>query len=933
MDLNAAQQSLWHLPEAARAFWAKTGDDDAWLSLAQHMLDSASVADALWDDWVPDSIKRSLSAECKLSEAQVRRVVTWMACTHDIGKASASFQLQLDDFPDRYLYAQRLRDAGLSTRLNHIEKMMGRFPHSMASGVLIARWLMECGVKPTVAVSFAAVSDAHHGIPSEPVARNDAAPAALEAYPTEWKSAQKALLDWASSSTGFEDVLPQLTTKLKGPALNLLTGIVIMSDWIASNSDGFPLHVEGNQSDRTARGLDIELTPPWRARPAEAGRLAEHMRTRFGWPEAYAPRPVQLAVDRIARSSPGATLMVIEAPTGEGKTEAALLAAEHLAASSGAGGVIFAAPTMSTADGLLERTIEWAERASAPGEVVSMYLGHSKAQLNRRYDELRFRDIARDDPTRATAIASSWMSGRKKGILSSFCVATVDQVLFMALQARHSMLRHLGLAGKVVIIDEVHAYSAYMSEYLATALQWLGRYGVPVVLLSATLPTAQRAKLIEAYGSNFEHPSESELSTSYPLVTAVSPQGVTEVAVPARESDLHAEVTLIDDSIDVLAGMMTSLLAEGGCALVICNTISRAQAVFIEMASRFSGDAELHHAGFIAADRIRKEEHLRAELGPHASRGAGRPVRRIVVATQVAEQSLDIDVDLLVTDIAPVDLLIQRIGRLHRHARADSDRPAQLRDPKVFVRGVIASRPIPEFDSGTAAVYDPALLMATLAVLERQTFESGFTRPDDIAPLVHAVYDGPSAVPDEWAESFACAEAESRRRRQEARQRSQTWRFPSPVKAADLDCQFRVRGPDLGEQTGLAQVRDSDPSIEVIPVAVTGTGYSSLPWATSSTAQMDPGSEPPAAWARELAGCTVRLPLSFSRFASRFQEVIDQLEPATPVGWSQSRWLRGELALPLDADFGIDVAGRRMVYDRELGLMDVTDTSNVGPCS
>lgn len=918
------------LSTAARAFWAKSGDGEEWLPLAQHMLDSACVAERLWDHWVSDSVTASLSAETGLDAHDLRSLVTWLACTHDIGKATITFQLQLDHLPERGHFAQRLIDAGLPTSMSAVERHMARFPHGMASGVLVERWLIGAGTPPRHATRLASVADAHHGITSDPQLRVHHAPVALDTYAPEWTRAQAELLDWAAEITCVRPVLQRMTSKLTGPPLNLLTGVVIMADWIASNADTFPLAEVHDQRARAERVLDIDLTAPWRAVPPSEGNLAAHMRSRFNWPEGHAPRPVQEVVDAVARTRSGATLMIIEAPTGEGKTEAAMLAAEHLAAASGAGGVMLATPTMSTADGLLERTITWAERASAPGETVSMFLGHSKNGLNSTFRTLRHRDIGRDTggASRGVATASQWMSGRKKGILSSFCVATVDQVLFMALQARHSMLRHLGLAGKVVIIDEAHAYDAYMTEYLGTALRWLARYRVPVVLLSATLPIAQRRQLIDAYESQFAEPSDRALSAAYPLVTVVGADGFEEIAVPARDPDIHAEVHLIGDGDGPLAHELSTRLGEGGCALVICNTIARAQRAFGVLDTLFPGEVELHHAGFIASDRIRREERLREELGPQARPGQGRPARRVVVATQVAEQSLDIDVDLLVTDIAPVDLVIQRIGRLHRHDRPPTDRPEAVRQPHVLIRGIESMEPVPEFDSGVAAVYDRMLLLSSLAALLCDTIGHGFTRPDDIAPLVQAAYSPDPAIPDAWAEEWAQAVGESEQRRASARSRSSTWRFPDPESAADLDAQFQVHGRELGEQAGLAQVRDSDPSIEVIPIIGQESAYRLLPWTTDSDIILDPSITPPDSTAYALATSTVRLPSRFGRYPQLFETVISALESSTPVSWRQHHLLQGQLALRLDEGLTAEIGGRRLRYDQRLGLADITDRGN-----
>ena len=778
--------------------------------------------------------------------------------------------------------------------------------------------------------------DAHHGVPSENALRPPAE-TILSEYDPAWRDAHEELLVFAADLTGIPRVLPRLKRRIDASGQTLLTGLVIMADWISSNADSFPLTESGIAGERAESGYDsVDLTAPWHpAPPASVGKqLDEHLRSRFDWPDHFLARPVQREVAEACAGLRGGGLVIIEAPTGEGKTEAALTAAEILAARSGVGGVMVAAPTMATADGLFRRVLDWSRRAGNGG-VTSMFLGHSKSMLNTDYRHLKYHEVNVDDPASAddgVVVASQWMSGRKRGILSNFTVATVDQVLFMALQAKHSMLRHLGLAGKAVIIDEAHAYDTYMSEYMATALEWLARYRVPVIVLSATLPTAHKRGLIEAYRSQLFAGEVPALSTDYPLVTTVSAEGVTESAVTQREADLRARLEIVEDSLDALVATLSAQTPDGGCVLVICNTVQRAQAAYMELCRVFGGEVELHHAAFLASWRAQKEELLRSRLGPEAHREGERPYRRVVVATQVAEQSLDIDVDLLVTDIAPMDLLIQRIGRLHRHARPQEDRPKNLRDPKVLIRGVLAADP-PEFESGTAAVYDPKLLLATLAVLNEGPLQGGFTRPDDIAPLVHRTYGQNPPIPEAWQSLWESAAALSEATRESARLRARTYRFPSPQQAASLDDLFRIQDSEIdslkGEVKGLAQVRDSDPTIEVIPIIHTGDGYRLITGRSSDELYME--TVPTSSTAFDLASSTVRLPARFSRYEQVFEEVLDQLEPATPPGWLQSPFLKGQVALPLNEERSIELAGRTLVYDDELGLYDDTAGSQGRP--
>lgn len=925
------------LSPQARSLWAKTGDETGWLDLPQHLVDSAGVAAQLWDAWLAPSVKATIVRATGLAEEDARTLCLWLVATHDLGKSTLTFQRQIENSADGESFVNRVADAGLPLDMHPFEEGMTKFPHALGTRVILRGWLLDQGLKGSVANSLVAVGDAHHGIPSDPVLRRVAAEVIAE-YPEAWSSVHAELLEGIADLTGIRGVLPSIRRALRAPVLQLITGLVIMADWIASNSEAFPMVVQASQVERVARGMDfVELTGPWTAEDLDPGDIDSYLRRSFHWPEDYSARPVQRAVAQAVDEAAAPAMVIIEAPTGEGKTEAALAAVQMIAARTGAHGVIFAAPTMSTANGLFNRVVEWGRSNTPEHGISSMFLAHSKSALSESFRDLKFSRIGDEGSARAgsgpagqrpgAVVANQWLSGRKRGILANFVVATVDQILLLALQSRHSMLRHLGLAGKVVVVDEVHAYDAYMSAYLERALEWLARYGVSVVLMSATLPVEQKQNLARAYSQELLADPAVPDSTAYPLITVVGADGVQQREVASRPSDLDATVALIEDDPEQLQRELAAVTPDGGCVLVVCNTIRRAQEVYLRLAEQFPDQVELHHAAFMAGDRARKEDELREQLGPDAHRSSGRPWRRFIVATQVAEQSLDIDADLLVTDIAPMDLVVQRIGRLHRHPRPASDRPGNLRRPQVWIRGVLQSSPVPEFESGTAHVYDPKILMATLAVLQDRVFDSGFRRPDDIAELVHATYAEDVDVPEEWEEAWHAARRESEEHQAIVRQRATSFRFPAPKDADKLDRLFERYFGDVdvakGDEAGAAQVRDADPTIEVIPIVSTGYGY--LPLGEKDPVELVDDAAPDSSQAFRMANSTVRLPARFSRYDSVFERTITQLELDTPAGWSQHHLLRGQVALRLDENREIELAGRILRYSDEMGLEEVAE--------
>lgn len=920
---------LLSLPEQTRTLWAKSGDDSGWANLPQHLADTAGVIAELWDNWLAESVKERLTDLTGLNRQALRTLTIWLAGVHDIGKATVSFQRLIENTANGRIILNALQDTGLSLNKSMAEKRLDRLPHGLAGEVIVSKWLQSRSVPPATAWSISAVVGAHHGIATSAEERRKVR-RAINSYTGDWSTMQQQLLDKMATATGVEEALLKIPAPLPVPATQPLTGLLIMADWIASNQAAFPLlPTSNNQGDRIRAGLEhLELTGPWSTSLPDGQEIDARFQEAFGWPEGYTARPIQRAAVDAAMELDGPGLIIVEAPTGEGKTEAALAAGHIIVARTRAQGLLLAAPTMGTANGLFNRVLDWSQRNTREQEVTSMNLVHSKKDLSEPFEKLHFTGIGEDNrQAQGTVIASQWFQGTKKGMLSNFVVATVDQVLMMALQMRHSMLRHLGLAGKVIIIDEVHSYDLYMSSYLTTALKWLARYHVSVILLSATLPVDKKHELVEAYAAEFVEDIPAELSTGYPLITTVGSHGVREITTEARPTDMTAHLKVIPDSHEVLAELVEELVHEGGCLLIICNTIRRAQEAYRLLEPRYPGDVDLHHSAFIAAERADKEDRLITALGPGSHRGQGRPDRAIIIATQVAEQSLDIDADALITDIAPMDLLIQRIGRIHRHARPVSDRPARLRQAQVYIRGIEQQSPVPVFEGGSAAVYEPALLLATMANLPTE-----FRRPDDVSTLVQNTYDPGLAAPAGWQRSWDDARSVMRANCDRSDHRAKTYQIPAPEHAENLHRLFEryhraMESVPTGEEAGTAQVRDADPVIEAIPIVSTDYGYRLLPLATRHATDIDfvESEEPSKEIARHLASSTVRLPARFSRYEKDFERTVTQLERGTPVGWSRNFLLRGKVALCLNENHETVLNGRRLRYSSTFGLEEIRE--------
>lgn len=907
-----------------RVLWAKPGDEFGYLPLVQHLGDVACVGAVLWDEWLAESVKTSLEKKSGIAESDLRTLFLFLAGTHDVAKATLKFARQIEHDELGRLIVDDIAATGLPMKMSKVEEGSRHFQHGLVGELLVSDWLQKRGCPKRVANALGAVVGAHHGIATTGEARNQAA-RILRRYPKEWSALQQEILTGMAQVAGVEEVLPRLPEQIHADVTMRLTGLLVMADWIASNEKAFPMVASGSQAERVRSGFAaVDLTRPWAVEYQPDEGTDEFYRRAFGWPEHFGARPMQKAAFEAVSDVDGACLLIVEAPTGEGKTEAALAAGQRIAADTRAQGLLLAAPTMGTANGLFHRVAEWATRNTPEHTVTSMNLVHSRKMLSADFEKLRMGGIGTDtDDGHGAVVASQWMQGTKKAMLSDFVVATVDQVLMMALQMKHSMLRHIGLAGKVIIVDEVHAYDLYMQSYLQLALRWLARYGVSVILLSATLPKETKLALVEAYGSETQDTFPEDLSEAYPLITVVDGQGVREIEVESRPTDIEASIEIVPDGLDELRGLVEKLTEDGGCLLIISNTVRRAQDAYAEISQAFPEEVELHHSAFLASDRAFKEDRLREALGPDSRRGEGRPYRRIICATQVAEQSLDIDADALITDIAPMDLLIQRIGRMHRHERPVEDRPAALREPQVYVRGLLATDPVPVFDRGCAAVYEPAILMSTLANLP-----TAFRRPDDVSALVQRTYS-PDFVPlAAWAETYTEVKSQLKMNQGTAELRARAFQIPEPDQADKLEGLFGRyhRGMDektpTGEEAGVAQVRDTDPTIEVIPVIDTEYGYRPMPTpdADCNDIELVDDDVPDRDTAFQLASSVIRLPARLTRFASDFDAVIDQLEKQTPIGWTGHFLLKGQVALRFNEDGEAELNGGRLRYTSELGL-------------
>jgi len=791
-----------------------------------HMMDVGYVAEE-WLRLSPWIMNRFLQLAPGIDGEMLRRIIVTIVALHDLGKVHRSFQSKSEEgWKTGYGRAgyERKGDGGQG------------FDHGLSTARIIAQLAMNKSPEWMPYIAAINAVAAHHG--TLYLVSQVCGGAELTGYDERMARAMieaiTMLFDMPKQAPDAVDVLQHV------PFLMLLAGFASVADWFGSQSEVYSFHPVSNFSD--AQNYLAMLRGSGRAERqlCEAGLLSQFDHQQHDFASLFSfehPHPLQRRAEQVPfGDAPGSEMVVVEAPMGMGKTEIALYLAARAIGSGHAGGIYFALPTQASSNALFERVEKFAGKIVMEGGEISLALAHGGRrfyepyrQLLEQFERSRERIGAYRDVLAAPSevIAPAWMQSSKRTLLAAVGVGTIDQAMLGAIAVKHAFVRLFALAGKVVIFDEIHAYDAYMNELIFHLLRWLNVLGAKVILLSATLPRTLRTRLLETFGTVSSGNAGAPEDDPYPQILHLHKGLLDAPYVPLYDAGDSNPIT--DDKPPVViepvetvmeertmrgAELALDLVERGGCIAWIRNTVREAQeaarviGALVNAGRGKSAQVVLLHARFIRHDRNLIERSLVSILGRNG--GINRPCRMIVIATQVIEQSVDIDFDAMISDLAPVDLLLQRLGRMWRH-----ERPREVRwghaEPVLHVLLPAAEERTDLLFGASSYVYDAETLARSAAiVLDRPEREGRITwsMPGACRALVSRLYDQGEEY---WTSSVLGADAERLagiRRRRSAEQTDLTGkarriRMPEPD-ARELSMAMSLRDDDREGNVALA---------------------------------------------------------------------------------------------------------------------------------
>lgn len=891
-------------PPVHRLLWAKTDAAGHTHPLFCHLIDVGQVALTLWNDVLTGGFQVQIAEALGIDPAGAGRLFAFWSAAHDIGKASPNFQRK---FAPAQSQLQRI---GFT-----FPPIFGKNQcyHATISALILPELLTaETELDADIARDVAQALGGHHGSwPTAIVRRQHEAQIGDERWQQMQRTLVRELVDLFDPPTirqfGRDDAE-------RGAILVLLSGLASVADWMGSMSDYFQF-----STAHVAPELYVQL----------AARRAERVLKKLGWTDwrppttdlsfetlhGFAARPAQQSVIDLAPGEQETTLIIAEVPTGSGKTELALYLADRWAVTRQQQGLYVAMPTQATSNQMWERVGKFLRRRY-PQEKINFHLIHGNAQWRDDLPDLEF--TTEYETSQGAVEAQSWFLPRKRTLLAPFAVGTVDQALLSTLQTRHFFVRLFGLSRKTIIFDEVHAYDTYMNTLFQRLLVWLRAVGASVIVLSATLPAATRRGLVAAWRGHTE--GLDSLSGCYPAVTVAAASELYSRPLPADDART-INLEWIEHRPEAIVAALHTRIQNGGCVAIICNRVRRAQELYAALQAAQlvpDNDLILFHARTPGIWRNATEKDILDRFGKDASER--RPA--IVVATQVIEQSLDLDFDLMVSDLAPVDLILQRAGRLHRHQR--DARPLGLEHPTLLITTPPSKHDGTPDWGGDEYVYEPYILLRSLLTLRALNRE--IKLPVQTVDLIESVYGEETKMPDlppEWADAFDKA----RQKMDDNRRKAEVEAGKRLVQRPDHEDLVWLRNDLLAEedadvhQSLQALTRLIEPSVRLVCLHQAGDGLALDPGGPSA---VDLKTKPSHEQTKELAQRVVTV--THRAIYNYF------MRQNTPPGWREHTLLHTHrAAIFVDGECHLEGEKYFLRLSRRLGLEIVKVESSASP--
>ena len=922
--------------------WAKISKKDPTIThpVICHSLDVGAAAWELWN-YLSDGLRERLCRSFKVPDSTLRKWVALIASMHDLGKITPAFQKKCRDKCDAlWIYLQQ----------NYSFENALDTPHNISSQCIIPEF--GDGVFSTdVIYDIGAILGAHHGVfsphPRPGIDKQILMDLGWLDGKDRWRIQQKNHLEFLVDYWEVKGISTiSHPSRWNQWAYMVLTGFISFCDWVASSQipkrgistdDWEPCFPPaGDTVDPDKYGEDVKVRIKYVLRKLDFWKFEPEKRRMFFqelFPDISANDLQQQCdtVFEITEQFSEPCMVIIEDSTGSGKTEAALYLAQLFMSMFGHAGLYVAMPTCASTDQMVKRCAAFIKKVMGEDQKADMQVlqSHASLSLRKMWEEVHG-DISIND----------WLSrsGRTK-LFNPFGVGTVDQACMGVIQTKFFTMRLMGLANKVIILDEIHCYDHYTSEIIRQLIQWLGFMRCSVILLSATLTEEARRSFAGAFRGRRTLPQMQMVAhVKYPRITVVQRWEKNEadivraipIPVPQKAKKVF-KISTIGTTLESLIEKLEKIMKKGGCVCIYRNLVFDAQSTYLALKKVFVDKVYLLHARTSPGWRKEAEDKIMQMFG---KKGNSRPHCAIVVATQVLEQSLDVDFDVIFSDLAPIDFILQRMGRCHRHL--NMVRPKSLLKPHLYLMADKLSKgEVPDYGKHIF-VYNEYLLHRTYLRLVRCNCRR-INIPGDVQDLINDIY---SKHNNKWLNAKWKQELKDCKGRMDASNKKAATKaiwgmIPNPaVETGILNPLFNSTPPGLEDDVAEPEsvecgrplyigwrrgvgARNIPPNVQVVFLKKVDGGYA-LPEINGESIVFDPKQDFNGELLQKICDCAINV--VHSKVVDYCMERRED-PPAVWQTWNESFVLRYLEPIVVNNDWEATINGLNLQLSRELGLL------------